>query len=68
MSQPSRAHERSGAEIVRLRFFEGLTVSEFAEAKDLSPSTVKKELAIGKVWLYEQIQGGRDELRGEPEG
>lgn len=53
---------------MRLRFFEGLTVSEFAEAKDLSPSTVKKELAIGKVRLYEQIQGGRDELRGEPEG
>lgn len=51
---------RSGAEIVGLRFFEGLTVSEFAEAKDVSP--------IGKVWLYQQIQGGRDEFRGEPEG
>ncbi len=56
------------AEIVELRFFGGLTITEIAEAKNLSPSMVKKELTIAKVWLYQQIQGERDGLRKQPEG
>lgn len=55
------------AEIVELRFFGGLSIAEIAEAKDLSPSMVKKELTIAKVWLHQQIQGGRGGLR-QPEG
>lgn len=56
------------AEIVELRFFAGLTISEIAEAKELSSSMVKKELTIAKVWLYQQIQGCKDGAREKPEG
>ncbi|MCC6368630.1 MAG: sigma-70 family RNA polymerase sigma factor [Bryobacterales bacterium] len=55
------------AEIVELRFFGGLSIAEIAEAKDLSPSMVKKELTMAKVWLHQQIQGGSGEFR-QPEG
>ena len=55
------------AGIVELRFFAGLTIPEIAESQDLSPSMVKKELTIAKVWLYRQMQGGDDELRLQPE-
>lgn len=56
------------AEIVDLRFFAGLTIEEIADAKELSPSMVKKELAIAKVWLYQQIQGCKDGLGEQPKG
>jgi DNA-directed RNA polymerase specialized sigma24 family protein len=55
------------AEIVELRFFGGLSIAEIAEAKDLSPSMVKKELTMAKVWLHPQIQRGRGDFR-QPEG
>lgn len=55
------------AGIVELRFFAGLTIPEIAESQDLSPSMVKKELTIAKVWLYRQMQGGNVELGLQPE-
>ena len=41
--------------IVEMRFFGGLTVEETAEALDLSPTTVKREWASARAWLYHQI-------------
>lgn len=67
LSQLELTNERR-AEIVELRFFGGLTVNEIAEAKDLSPSMVKKELTIAKVWLFQQIQGEGGGPRMQPEG
>lgn len=54
---------RRRAEIVELRYFGGLSIEEIAEAKDLSPSTIKKELTLAKLWLYQQIQGGGSGFR-----
>lgn len=66
LSRLEHANQRR-AEIVELRFFGGLTIPEIAEATDLSPSTIKKELTMAKVWLHQQIQGGTPE-RPQPEG
>ncbi len=67
LSRLEKVNQRR-AEIVELRYFAGLTVPEIADAKLLSPSTVKKELSIAKVWLYQQVQGCKDGSREQPEG
>ena len=43
------------AQIVELRFFGGLTIDEIAEATDLSPTMVKKELSVAKLWLFRRM-------------
>jgi len=50
--------------IVELRFFGGLTEEETAEALGISVVTVKRDWALAKAWLYEELserkRGGRD--------
>jgi RNA polymerase sigma factor (TIGR02999 family) len=41
--------------IVELRFFAGLTVEETAEALGISPATVKREWAIARAWLFNEL-------------
>lgn len=43
------------AEIVELRFFVGLSISETARALRVSPSTVKREWALAKAWLAREL-------------
>lgn len=43
--------------IVELRYFAGLTIEETAEVLKISPSTVKREWAIARAWLYQKING-----------
>jgi RNA polymerase sigma-70 factor (ECF subfamily) len=43
--------------IVELRFFGGLTVEETAAALGISPSTVKRDWALAKGWLYRELTG-----------
>lgn len=45
------------ARIVELRFFGGLTIEETAAALSLSPSTVKREWALAKGWLFRELTG-----------
>lgn len=51
------ALDEGQARIVELRFFGGLTVEETAAALSLSPSTVKREWAVAKGWLYRELTG-----------
>lgn len=44
------------SKIVELRYFGGLTIEETAEAMSLSPATVKREWAMARAWLYQQLQ------------
>jgi RNA polymerase sigma-70 factor (ECF subfamily) len=51
------------SQIVELKFFGGLTTEEAAEALRTSPSTVEREWALARAWLYMQLQennGRRD--------
>ena len=45
------------AEIVRLRFFAGLTVEETAQALNRSQRTVAREWAFARAWLYDALDG-----------
>ena len=44
------------AQIVELRFFAGLTVTETAEVLDISPATVKREWNVAKLWLEREMR------------
>ena len=49
--------EDSGiAEVVRLRFYAGLSIEATAEAMDVSPATVKRRWEFGRAWLYRELQ------------
>jgi RNA polymerase sigma-70 factor (ECF subfamily) len=47
------------AEIVELRYFGGLTEEEVARAKQISPATVRREVAAAKFWLGRHMKGER---------
>jgi RNA polymerase sigma factor (TIGR02999 family) len=47
----------SAAEVVRLRFFAGLSVEDTAQALGLSERTVKREWAFARAWLYDALGG-----------
>jgi RNA polymerase sigma factor (TIGR02999 family) len=46
------------AEIVRLRYFVGMTVHEIAAALDLAPRTVDRHWAFARAWLKRLIRSG----------
>jgi RNA polymerase sigma factor (TIGR02999 family) len=45
------------AELVKLRYFAGLTMEECAEALAISTATAKRYWAYSRVWLFEQVSG-----------
>ena len=44
------------AEIVKLRFFAGLSVEETAEATGLSVRTVNREWKFARAWLFDALE------------
>ncbi len=44
------------ARVVELRFFAGLSIEETAGVLALSTSTVKREWATARAWLYREVQ------------
>lgn len=48
--------EPTGAELIKLRFFAGLSNLEAAETLGLSERTAKRLWAYSRAWLYEEIQ------------
>ena len=53
------------AQVVRLRFFAGLSIDDTAAALDLSPRTVKRDWEIARAWLYQAM--GEDDNPGSTE-
>jgi RNA polymerase sigma factor (TIGR02999 family) len=47
------------ARLIELRFFGGLTVEETAAALSVSPSTIKREWAVAKGWLFRELTTAR---------
>ena len=45
------------AELVKLRYFAGLTIEEAAEALGVSPTTAKRHWAYSKAWLFQALGG-----------
>ena len=42
-------------DVVRLRFFAGLSVEETARALEVSERTVKREWSFARAWLYDAL-------------
>jgi RNA polymerase sigma factor (TIGR02999 family) len=49
--------EPQKAELVKLRYFGGLTIEEAADALGISPGTAKRYWAYSKAWLFQAIRG-----------
>jgi RNA polymerase sigma factor (TIGR02999 family) len=47
------------AELVKLRYFVGLTFEEAAEVLDISVPTAKRYWSFARAWLYEEIRAAR---------
>jgi RNA polymerase sigma factor (TIGR02999 family) len=50
------------AEVVKLRYFAGLTLSQIAELLGVTRRTVDRHWALGRAWLYREMTGGQDAL------
>ena len=51
--------------IVELRYLGGLSVEEAAAVLDVSPTTVKRDAAMAKAWLYRELVGGGSGAAGD---
>lgn len=50
------AHDARKADLVRLRYFAGLSLEEAAAALGVSERTAKRDWAYARAWLYRAIQ------------
>lgn len=49
-------HDATAAELVKLRFFAGLTLAQAGELLGFSERTAKRTWAYARAWLYQEIQ------------
>jgi RNA polymerase sigma factor (TIGR02999 family) len=49
-------HDARKAEVVKLRYFTGLTLEEIAQALDISEPTAKRDWAYARAWLFKEIR------------
>jgi RNA polymerase sigma factor (TIGR02999 family) len=55
------AHDPIKAEVVKLRFFAGLTMPEIAQALALSLATVERYWTYARLWLYAELADNEHE-------
>ncbi len=48
------------AELVKLRYFVGMTIEEAAAALGISEPTAKRRWALAKAWLFNEISSQRE--------
>jgi RNA polymerase sigma factor (TIGR02999 family) len=48
------------AELVKLRYFVGMTIAEAADALGISEPTARRQWAFARAWLYREIKTQRD--------
>ena len=53
------ATDKTKAELVKLRYFAGLTLEQAAQVLEMSPSTAKRHWTYARAWLYKAITSGR---------
>ncbi len=51
------AEDAKVAEVVKLRYFAGLTIEETAAAMGISVRTANRHWAFARAWLYQQLSG-----------
>jgi RNA polymerase sigma factor (TIGR02999 family) len=50
------SHDKQMSEVLKLRFFVGLTVQETAEILNSSPRTIDRQWAAARAWLYRELR------------
>src|SRR5215831_9058738 len=53
------AEDPLAAEVVKLRYFVGMTVPEIADALEMAPRTADRHWAFARAWLKRAIEGER---------
>jgi RNA polymerase sigma factor (TIGR02999 family) len=61
------AADKTAAELVRLRFFAGLSIPEAAEILGISPRSADRLWAYARAWLHREIKRGEIIQRGHRE-
>ena len=51
--------DKTKAELVKLRYFAGLTLDQAADVLGLSPTTAKRHWTYARAWLYKTITSGQ---------
>lgn len=51
------AHDPLKADLVKLRYFAGLTFAEAGKVLGLSPTTTKRHWTYARAWLYRKLSG-----------
>jgi RNA polymerase sigma factor (TIGR02999 family) len=54
------------AELVKLRYFAGMTIEESAAALNISNATAKRYWTYARAWLYQEIAGERGQPPASP--
>lgn len=54
--QAFAAHDARKAELVKQRYFIGLTLEEAAEVLDISVRTAKRDWAYARAWLFNEVK------------
>ncbi len=49
--------DRTGADIVMLRYFAGLTIEDTAQAMEMPPATLKRRWRYARAWLRRRMEG-----------
>ena len=52
------AEDPDQAELVKLRYFAGLSIEDAARALGISPATAKRHWAFARAWLFREITDG----------
>jgi RNA polymerase sigma factor (TIGR02999 family) len=53
------AADKVKADIVKLRYFGGLTIEQAADLLGISPTTAKRHWTYARAWLYKAVSSGR---------
>jgi RNA polymerase sigma factor (TIGR02999 family) len=53
--QRLEARDARMGQVVRLRFYAGLSIEETAAVLDVAPRTVKRDWTFARAWLFEQL-------------
>ena len=54
------AQDKPKAELVKLRYFVGLTLEEAAELLGISVPTAKRQWTFARAWLYAEISAAEN--------
>jgi RNA polymerase sigma factor (TIGR02999 family) len=60
------AEDPTKAELVKLRYFAGLSIEEAARSLGISPATAKRYWVYARAWLFRAIEGEGAESPPEP--